>query len=679
MKKLGILLVATTLALSACGKRDESTALTVTGYDGEGNVIGGDSPALGAAILGEFKIRVDSIPASLTTVRAGGTGSSDPAVIRAVITDTNNVPVSDAEVSFASTGGTFSNPVLVTDANGVATIDLLVDGDPANQDIMVTVASGNYTGVARVFVSGTVMEATGEDNVVAGSDVEIMATLTAGTGEPLANQIVEITSAAGNTLSTTSAVTDAHGQISLMAGTANGSDTISFSAVKTQDGVATVFADYEFSVSDDQLQFVPNTKTQLPVGGSHAMSVNWTIGGSPIVGEDVKFTITSGQVLGSSTVTTGANGNATVNVSSNIAGEVVLYVEAADGSVVNKHTFNFVGVTPDDINVKTSSSRVITRDRATISVEVIDANGNAVSNKPVVFSSDNLKGGQISATSATTDVDGIAEITFTAGATATEADEVAIRAQVEGTTVFDTVLLTVAEPALNVILGTANSIEYEGTSARLSVQFKNPYVVQVADGSGQPLAGAEVHLSIEPVAYRKGEVTAVDTLGMLPFEISAPDVFAAKYWRVLDEVYYGDFNNDGVNETFSYTVTCDNEDANGNRVLDAGEDTNGNGMLDPQDPANIAAHPTSVPTVDANGILTTDDAGFGYFDLVYPSNYALWAKVRIIARAQALGVEAESVYETILLQSGDVASDINVAPNNQTSPYGKVLDCTSTQ
>lgn len=667
MKKLGILLVATTLVLSACGKRDDSSAIIVSGYDADGNALSGGTPALGAA-SGEYKIRMNSFPASLSTVSFGGADSTATAKVTAVITDVTNSPVANAPVLFSSSGGRLLSADAETDENGVASVELSVNQDPANQDILVQVVSGKYAGEARVIVSGSVLEVTGEDNVVSGNDVEILATLSAGTGEPLANQSIDIISAAGNTLSDATVVTDAHGQISLTVGTENGSDIISFSSVDNEDGVPTVNSTYEFSVSDDQLRFLPNSKTQLPVGGSHPMSVNWTINDSPIVGKNVKFTITSGQVQGDSIVTTGANGNATVNVSSNIAGEVVLYVEAVDGSVVNKHTFNFVGVNPDDITVSTSSSRVITRDRATISVEVIDANGNTVSDKSVVFSSDNLKGGQISATSATTDVDGVAEIIFTAGTTATEADEIAIKAQVEGTAVSNSVYLTVAEPTLNVVLGTSNYIEYEADSARAAIQFKNPYVVQVADGSGQPLAGAEVHVSLVPVLYRKGAVEPLDLQDRTVDELTATEAFTPDIWAVLTHPRYND----------AYTVACVNEDANGNRVLDAGEDFNGNGMLDPQDPASIAAHPESVPTIDASGIVTTDEAGFGYFDLVYPSNFAEWAVVKIVARAQALGVEAEAVYETSLLQSGSVAEDTAVLPNNQVSPYGTVLNCLST-
>jgi len=394
------------------------------------------------------------------------------------------------------------------------------------------------------------------------------------------------------------------------------------------------------------------------VNKPHQFTVNWSFGGQPIVGKQLKFTITAGQVVGGSAVMTDANGNATVSVLSSIAGEVTLNVEAADGSVNNRHTFSYYGDVPASIRANSTSTRVNTRDSATIVADVRDANGNPVQGSVVVFSSANLKGGQLSTTLATTNFDGEAEITFTAGTTPTELDEISIFTEIEGTSINNSVSLTVVEPTLNITIGSSNKLEPIGNNTQYSV----PYVVQVADGGGAALAGAKVRLSIEPILYRKGRMELVDADGKtLAFFSSDTTKFAAKDWS----------------SNTSRSITCLKEDTNGNRILDAGEDLNGNGTLDPQDPAIImpVAESLELPTLETNGVLTTDATGSGYFNVVYPVTNAAWAQIRVVARAQALGVEAEDTYVTMLNSDVNEVGNPSADPVNKYSPYGTVLVC----
>ncbi len=649
MKKIGILLIASTLALSACGKRDDGTTSGITGYDADGNPIGGEL-AGGLALGQSLKIRINSTPPSIDT------GGNEIAEISAVITDDNNLPMADIPVAFSSTDGVLIGASPTTDENGKATVSLSLEHDAANQDIIVKIVADNYSNEARVVARGSTLEVVGADNVVLGNDVEISAKLTAGSGDPLANEVITISSQAGNTLSSTTATTDPDGLVTVTVGSSNGNDVLSFSALPNSGGIATVSQLYEMTVSDDQLKFADDSPTELPVNEAHNFMVNWSYNGVPIANKDLKFTITAGQVVSGATARTDANGNATVSVLSSIAGEVALYAEALDGSVINKHTFNFVGVIPASISVSATSTRITTRDKATIAVQVFDANGNAVKDTNVVFSSANLKGGQISSTTATTNTDGSAEITFTAGAAATEADEIAIFAEVEGTSINNSVLLTVAEPALNVTIGSSGKVDTRNNDTQYAV----PYVVQVADGSGQALEGATVNLSIFTVEYTKGFLDVVDSLGRTGSAIPADEAFSEDAWAFFE------------------TATCGNEDANGNRFLDAGEDINQNGILDPQDPALISATEASLglQTLDANGVLITDVNGSGYFDLVHPASNSHWYTVVITARAQALGVESEAHFETRLWYPSTVVDNTGSTPPFVISPFGTSQLCT---
>jgi len=657
MKKIGILLIASAIVLSACGKRSEDAEQGgALGFNaaGEATIDGVVEPGLGAALGQELTVRVISNEASLLT------GGQETAEITAAVTNDVNLPEVGVEIQFSSSAGVLQNAQAVTDENGEATAVLSLRYDSANQDITVMAEVGEFSGMARVVAEGSTIDVTGDDNVVLGSELNVEAKLTAGDGEPIANELVTITSRAGNTLSATSGVTDPEGIINVVVGSANGDDMLTFTALEAADGVPSVTQSYEFSVSDDQLKFAANSAESLPVNKPHQFSVNWSFGGQPIVGRQLKFTITAGQVVGGSTVTTDANGDVSVSVLSSIAGEVTLNVEAADGSVNNRHKFSFFGEVPASIRTNSTSTRVNTRDNATILAVVKDANGNPVKDTVVVFSSANLKGGQLSTTLATTNVEGEAEVTFTAGTTPTEQDEITIFTEVDGTSINSSVSLTVVDPALNITIGSANVIEPIGNNTQYSV----PYVVQVADGGGTALEGAKVRLSIEPILYRKGVMELIDKDGRTRAQLTPAD---------------GTFAPDSWISTSVLTTSCIKEDTNGNRVLDANEDINGNGTLDPQDPAIIMPvnADLELPTLESNGVLTTDASGSGYFNVVYPVTNAAWAQIRVVARAQALGVEAEDTYTTMLNSDATQIGDTSIPPVNAVSPYGVVLNCTN--
>ncbi len=656
MKKLGILLIASTLVLGACGKRSDDTTATdaITGFNANGEPVG-STPGLGAAVGQTYTVRVRSSVPSLQT------GGNDTAEITAQITNSSNQPVVGEAVEFVTSGGVIEGAETETNEVGEAKATLSVRYDHANQPIIVTVTAGNFEGAARVVTEGSVLNITGENNVVLGNDVEITAALVAGDGTVLANEVVTVSSQAGNTLSATTAVTDPQGVVKVTAGSTNGDDTVTFSALPNAAGVATVMGQHSFTVADDQLKFADDAATALTVNNVHAFTVNWSNNGQPITNSDLIFSITAGQIVGDSTVTTDANGNATVSILSSIAGEVTLFVAAADGSVNNKHVFSFFGDMPAELLMSATSTRVNTTQNATIVAQVRDANGNPVKDSDVVFSSANLKGGQLSSTTGVTNEKGEAQITFTAGTSATEQDEIEIVAEVAGTNINQSISLTVAEPVLNVTIGSSNQIRESETMT----QYRISYVVQVADGSGQPLSDALVQLSVAPVTYVKGNLVQVDSTGRTRDDATDPATWTAAEWSFYPTFYH----------------VCASEDINGNRIMDAGEDTNNNGKLDPQDPALIApflpetGSVEDFATIDGNGSLRTDATGSGYFDLIYPVSNAGWASVEITARAQELGVEAEDSYTITLIADADEMR-IGERPNNLYSPYGLDSDCT---
>lgn len=657
MKRIAIAVVVSALVLSACGKRTESSSdsnTVSTTLNAQGQPV--SNAELGAAYGEELNVRVISSTPSLLT------GGQETADITAAVTNKNNLPVANLPIEFSTSGGILQSAQSITDENGEATAILSLKYDSANQDIIVKAIVGDYENFARVVAEGSSLTVTGEDSVVPGTEVVIDAKLLAGDEKtPLANELITISSLAGNSLSTTSTLTDPRGRASVIVGTEKGADTITFSALNNVSTIPTVVVEHSFSVSDEQLKFASDSETELVVNVAHDFLVNWSFAGEPIVGKELVFTVTAGQVVGSPIAVTDAEGNAVVTVLSSIAGEVTLYAEAADGSLANKHTFFYVGDTPERLELSTTSSRVNTRDSATIIALITDANGNPVKNTVITFSSANLKGGQLSSTTSVTDTNGEAEITFNAGNSGTEQDEIVIRADVADADVTNSVSLTVVEPVLNVTIGSSNEVVLSGEST----QYSKAYVVQVADGGGQALIDSQVQLSLKPVFYLKGQLVLVDSKGIAYKDAIDEATWSAAFWAI----YPG------------YTIVCPSEDANGNRILDDGEDINGNGSLDPQDPALLVALADDaegdLATLQGNGVLETDVTGSGYFRIVYPVSNAWWTNLEVIARAQALGAEATDVYRMRMpVLASEVEASVPLPPNRY-SPYGSVLDCSN--
>ena len=390
---------------------------------------------------------------------------------------------------------------------------------------------------------------------------------------------------------------------------------------------------------------------ELPVAQINSVTVTWTSQSQPVVGQALLFSTTAGEIVGNSTIVTNANGQATVQIQSTSYGPAKLTVEdASDSRPKTVADLEFVGTNPATINLDASVSRVEVGGSSTLMALVRDAQGNPVKNQVVDFTSLDLRGGQISPASATSNSDGIASVTFTAGSNATEENDIAITSTVKGTTITNTMNLTVVEKILNVTLGTSNLL----IDRSFDTQYGIAYVAQVADGGGAPIEGGDVALSITPLRYFKG------TMRVFLDESGEPEGWAR-----------------------NITVTCESEDLNGNRILDAGEDRNGNGSLDPQDPVILSAvednQANASTIVGGTGTLTTDATGSGFFEVRYPKSHARWATVNINAHAEALGTEAINSYEFELLLLAEDADDVDVLPPNHISPYGTSTSCFDTE
>ncbi|MCB1757998.1 MAG: Ig-like domain-containing protein, partial [Gammaproteobacteria bacterium] len=454
----------------------------------------------------------------------------------------------------------------------------------------------------------------------------------------ISNGVIEFSSAKSNAITPDSAITDENGQVKVSVGSTAGSDTITASAL---DG--NVVSTYKLNVADDLLTFTsPASGTELAVGAEHTVSVKWYSNGAPVVGQNLVFGVTAGQIVSSATQTTGSDGVASIRIQSVSAGVATVTVEGTGANdPATKLNVEYVAKLPASVEVSAAPRVVNTNSDSVITATVLDANSNPVKGQTVRFETAQAFGGVMSP-SAVTDSNGEASVTFTAGSLPTEEDELVIVASVAGsTTVTDSVSLTVNKRELNVTIGTSDNLREQANET----QYSQPYVVQVADGSGQPVKNATVRVSYAPLSFMKGHWSLYDT--------STPADNKADVWARFTNTDY---------------IECDAEDQNKNGKLDAGEDTNGNNRLDPQNPAVLAAD-ESAPTLQS-GSITTDENGFGYFALVYPQSNATWSTVAITASATAQNVEAESTYVSYLPMLAEELNDVGTDLPNTKSPYG---------
>ena len=563
-----------------------------------------------------------------------GSDGRTVATITAFVKDAANRALANQTVDFSTsdTGSVIQVVSSRTDASGVASATLQVT-DPANRALTVRATSGSLGASVDLSVVGTTLTLNGPSSLVLNVPTEFTIGLRDAAGTALAGQPIAVSSAAGNTVSAGSVVTDSAGQARLLfTGTRAGPDTLTVSALGASAAASLQVASTQITFSS------PAPRAEIPVSTAQSVTVNYTVAGVPQAGQPIQFTSTRGTVSPASAVTDAA-GNATVSLQSTTAGAAT--ISALAGSIVSSQPVEFVSLSPAKLalqaspaNVGVNLSAASTNSSQLIAV-VRDAADNPVKGQTVSFSAvADPSNGRIEPAIATTDSSGVATVAFFPGANSSGFNQIVVRAELPGKGVSGTTSLTASRQELVVRAGTGNAITEPDPS-----RFAMPWTAVVTDASGNPVVGASIQASLVAVAYHKG------------------------YWLRGTERWEQQI-----------TKTCPSEDinagpGNGNLRLDAGEDTNGDGQLTP---GNVAA----VQVLSTDG--RTDANGLASIQVVYPQDYGAWVDLRLrVTITTIAGTEGVDQRTFTLPVSATDLTGVPPPPG-QPSPFGQVADCTTT-
>ena len=579
-------------------------------------------------------------PASLqlyaSAVQMASSGSDQVELI-ALVKNEQSVLLEGVDVSFSANTNAGVELQLTqpeTAADGTARALLSTQNNASNRTVSITAQTGALVQTIDIAVTGTEVTINGSSSAILNDTVEYTLRVQDSDGVAIANQTILLATEKGR-LSSESVSTGANGQASVTYfATTSGEDTISASALNA----STTFS---VQVQQDEFSFVESPLDDVPLNQATPLSVMWLQEGEPVVGREVTFSTSRGQIIGSSTVLTGSDGVARVFIEANNAGLASITASGLDDTgttLVNAVSqFEFVAVEPYTL-IADATPDLIGPDgqTSTITAVVRDETGNLVKNTVVNFNVDDISTGFISPSQATTDSNGVASTVYTSGAPTSE-DAVKITAEVANNpTISDTVYMSVGNRAFDISIGTGNEIESPD-----SATYLKRFAVFVSDSVGRPVSGVSITASGTPVKYNNG------------------GVFKKGYWQ--------------WNETESIyvpvvTAYCSNEDINGNGMLDSipyDEDTNADGFLTPGLVGTL--------TVVGSGI--TDEYGQAELELRYPENYGFWYDMVITVFGQSTGSEAsQDYYYTLGVEAGDLSDQSAGLPD---SPYGVLPDCTT--
>jgi hypothetical protein len=618
-----VLALSLAFFLVACGGGDDDSTPLAGGSGSSGGTADGGSTA-------DEVVNVGSVQLLASPVQIG-TSSGATSTLTALVKDPNGILLASVPVQFSvNNNGTLRVDEPTTDESGSSTAILSTTEDARNRNITVQASAGGRSDSVNISITGTSISIAGPSSVSLGDTVPYRITLSDGNGDGISNE--EITVNANANAITSSSLTTSDGVVDIELSTqTSGQEELTVSAFS---GESKVEASQSINISPETFVFTsPTANTEINLNTLQTISLEWESDNTPVDGRTVRFSSTRGTLQPVNGLVTTSNGQASVQISSDISGPTTVTARAIDSGLSTERDLEFVATTASSVNVQAIKTQLDFGETTEIQTVVRDQNNNLAKNQLITFQivADGSSG-NLSSSSGVTDGLGRVSTTYTAGQSISARDGVEIRATVAGTNVIGELFMTVARRALRVVVGTGNTLTEPSQS-----RYEKEFVTIVTDANGAPVESANVELSILPVGYKKGAYAKVAGEGSLRWEAQT-------------------------------SADCSAEDTNRNGILDPGEDFNQSRSLEPTNPAT-----TNVSS------LVTGSNGSGTFSILYPQNLCSWAVTRITATVRVGGTESVENYDFPLSCAAADLSDVDVdPPGGVASLYGTGTSCGDT-
>jgi Bacterial Ig-like domain (group 1) len=706
MRKLWSILVLLMMAasLAACGGSNDQFAA------------GSSSSAPATANVAKL-----SVASSMATLPPDGT----TATITVTATDSSNVAVSGANVTFATSTGTLAVVSASTSATGQATATLAAPGVAAGTVITVTASSGGASGKTTVTVGTTAQTLTlstssPQITSAAGSPAATIKALVVDANSNVVSGATVNFSATSGALTVTQATTDATGTAiaTLGAGTNQQNRNITVTAT-TGTSTATIVV----AVVGTTLTVSGPTSLVLGATGSYSVSLTDS-GGVGIANQTVTLTSANGNTLAPATIQTGANGSGTFAL-----------------TAVNSGTDNITATW----QTMTGGAQVaVSGQDFTISAPAAGTLVQVGVATPITFGWTQSGAGQSGTVYATTSrgtvtpasvtvAGGVASAAIMASSTTAGPAIISLTAVQNGTTV------ATAQVAIAFVATTPNSISVQASPSAVAIDGQSTLLATVVDAIGNPVYGTTVNFSLlqdttggslaapsavtnalgqAQVNYNASNKSSTPNGVIIQAAVQGTAIAASTFLTVGGQTVFlslGTGNTltalnstqyeqpwtvtavdsaghglSGVAVTFSVQSTAYAEgyytyiSPQWTQTITASKCSpttveEYNGVINPTPPpAGVTPVATAIPgSVAATDVsaATTAAGGTASFNLIYPKDHAYWVTVALTATATVQGTQNSTTSSFLLIGLAVDYDTQTILPPGQFSPYGQTASC----
>ncbi|CAK0747045.1 adhesin/invasin [Gammaproteobacteria bacterium] len=471
-------------------------------------------------------------------------------ILRATVKDINGSPAAGVQVNFSSTAGTLTAISGITDSDGVtkvslksssragtATITAIVSGFSATTT--VTFVAGSAASVTLVAAPTTIRPS--ESSTITATVLDANNNLVS--GETLGFEITH--NASGGSLTVTSATTDGNGRaiVSYTAGSISGIDILKTSLTNGASSSTVNITVDTSAIVVNSIVLIAGAQSVV-ANGISTVKLRATVkdvDGNPAIGLPVDFSSTAGTLTATSGITD-ATGVTEVSLKSPTRTGTATITAIVSGFSATA-TVTFVAGSAASVALAATPTTIRPSGSSTITATVLDANKNSVVGETVSFDvSQNGSGGSFVATSAVTNGNGRAIVSYTGGSIAgidtleasltngISSSTVSIKVETSAIVVNSVVLVTGAQ---SVVANGTNEVKLRAT---------------VKDIDGNPATGLQVDFSTT-AGLLTSSISTTDSSGIAEVTLTAPTkVGTATLVAVVS----------GFNDTKTITFTAGN-------------------------------------------------------------------------------------------------------------------------